>query len=75
MDSYATIDFLALWEHINNLNFNRIEFHTVRNESGRLVTTPNIRDNASAEELVVVINLEDTNADLIRQGFFESFLL
>jgi len=30
--------------------------------------TPNIRDYASAEELVVLINLEDTNADLIRQG-------
>jgi hypothetical protein len=27
----------------------------------------NIRDFASAEELVVFINLEDTNADLIRQ--------
>ena len=30
--------------------------------------TPNIRDYASAEELVVLINLEDTNSDLIRQG-------
>lgn len=29
--------------------------------------TPNIRDFASAEELVVLINLEGTNADLIRQ--------
>lgn len=29
--------------------------------------TPNIRDFASAEELVVLINLEDTYADLIRQ--------
>lgn len=29
--------------------------------------TPNIRDFASAEELVVLINLEDTNANLIRQ--------
>ena len=28
---------------------------------------PNIRDSASAEELVVLINLEDTNVDLIRQ--------
>lgn len=28
--------------------------------------TPNIRDFALAEELVVLINLEDTNADLIR---------
>lgn len=39
-----------------------------RNEKGITGKTPNIRDFASAEELVVLINLEDTNADLIRQG-------
>ncbi len=33
----------------------------------KLMTLRNIRDFASAEELVVLINLEDTNADLIRQ--------
>jgi hypothetical protein len=38
-----------------------------RNEQGISGKTPNIRDFASAEELVVLINLEDTNADLIRQ--------
>lgn len=38
-----------------------------RNERGVNGKTPNIRDFASAEELVVLINLEDTNADLIRQ--------
>lgn len=40
MSSYSTIDFLALWENLYNPNFNRMEFHTVRNESGRLVMTP-----------------------------------
>ena len=39
-----------------------------RNEKGISGKSPNIRDFASAEELVVLINLEDTNADLIRQG-------
>lgn len=39
-----------------------------RKESGIKGMTPNVRDFASAEELVVLINLEDTNADLIRQG-------
>ena len=39
-----------------------------RNETGNKGMSPNIRDFASAEELVVLINLEDTNADLIRQG-------
>ena len=38
-----------------------------RNEKEIKGKTPNIRDFASAEELVVLINLEDTNADLIRQ--------
>ena len=38
-----------------------------RIEKGIKGKTPNIRDFASAEELVVLINLEDTNADLIRQ--------
>lgn len=33
-----------------------------RNEKGISGKTPNIRDFASAEELVVLINLEDTNA-------------
>lgn len=40
LSSYSTIDFLALWENLYNPNFNRMEFHTVRNESGRLVMTP-----------------------------------
>ena len=39
-----------------------------RKERGIKGKSPNIRDYASAEELVVLINLEDTNADLIRQG-------
>lgn len=38
-----------------------------RKEKGISGKTPNIRDFASAEELVVLINLEDTNADLLRQ--------
>ena len=39
MSSYSTIDFLATWEKLYNPNFNRMEFHTVRNEPGRLVLT------------------------------------
>ena len=40
MSNYSTIDFLSVWESINNPNFNRTEFHTVRNKIGRLVMTP-----------------------------------
>ena len=39
-----------------------------RSEKGINEKKLNIRDFATAEELVVLINLEDTNADLIRQG-------
>lgn len=40
MSSYSTIDYLAMWEGLYNPDFNRMEFHTVRNEPGRLVMTP-----------------------------------
>lgn len=40
MSSYSTIDFLSVWEELNNPNFNRMEFHTVRSEKGRIVMTP-----------------------------------
>lgn len=39
LSSYATIDFLATWEQLNNPDFNRAGFHTVRNEPGRLIVT------------------------------------
>lgn len=39
LSSYSTIDFLATWETLYNPNFNRMEFHTVRSEPGRLVMT------------------------------------
>lgn len=40
MSTYYTVDFLAVWEQINNPNFNRMGFHTVRNGEGRLFLTP-----------------------------------
>lgn len=40
LSSYSTIDFLATWETLFNPNFNRLEFQSVRNESGRLIVTP-----------------------------------
>ncbi len=38
-----------------------------RNEKGKNSKAPNIRDFVLAEGLVVFINLEDMNADLMRQ--------
>ena len=43
-----------------------------RKETDTKGMSPNIRDYASAEELVVLINLEDTNADLIAQGLSQT---
>ena len=43
-----------------------------RGETDTKGMSPNIRDYASAEELVVLINLEDTNADLIAQGLSQT---
>jgi hypothetical protein len=40
MSTYYTIDFLAVWEQVNNPNFNRMGFHTVRNSEGRILVTP-----------------------------------
>jgi hypothetical protein len=40
MSTHYTVDFLAVWEQVNNPNFNRMGFHTVRNGEGRLLLTP-----------------------------------
>ena len=40
MSTYATIDFLAVWEELHNPDFNRMEFQSVRSEPGRLIMTP-----------------------------------
>jgi len=40
MSTYYTVDFLAIWETVNNPNFNRMGFHTVRNGESRLLLTP-----------------------------------
>lgn len=40
MSTHFTIEFLAIWEEVNNPNFNRMGFHTVKNAPGRLVVTP-----------------------------------
>ena len=41
MSTRFTLEFLAIWEQVNNPDFNRMEFHTVKNAAGRLVMTPN----------------------------------
>lgn len=40
--SRSTIEFLGVWEDINNSNFNRVEFEAVKNQAGSnsFVLTP-----------------------------------
>jgi hypothetical protein len=40
MSTRFTLEFLGIWEQIYNPNFNRMEFHTIKNADGRLVFTP-----------------------------------
>ena len=42
MRNRNTIEFLAVWEELHNLEFNRVQFDAVRNEAGlnRFVMTP-----------------------------------
>lgn len=42
MKTRSTVEFLGIWEVINNTNFNRVEFDTVKNEAGSnaFVLTP-----------------------------------
>lgn len=64
MSTHYTVDFLAVWEQINNPNFNRMGFHTIRNGGGRLFLTP--------KSWVVLSNMESINALLIRQGLSQN---
>ena len=78
-----TIEFLGIWEQINNPDFKPVEFDRFKNESGlnRFAMSPkkwrrvnpnkagNIRDYATIEQLVVLTNLESINAMLIQQNF------
>jgi KilA-N domain. len=40
MSTHYTVDFLSVWESVNNPNFNRMGLHTVKNSGGRLLLTP-----------------------------------
>jgi len=40
MSSRYTLEFLGVWEQANNPDFNRMEFHALKNADGRLVLTP-----------------------------------
>jgi hypothetical protein len=79
-----TIEFLGIWEQINNPGFNPVEFDGIKKEDllnmalfGQTATEwraantgekGNIRDQATSAQLVCLSNLENLNALFIRQG-------
>jgi len=40
MSTHYTIDFLAIWEQVNNPDFKRMGLHTFKTSPGRLVVSP-----------------------------------
>lgn len=69
-----TIEFLGLWEQINNPDFNPIEFDGIKNKTAAQwrAANPgekgNIRDQATSAQLVCLSNLENLNALFIAEA-------
>ena len=64
------MDFLGIWERINNPDFNVTEFSNIRMEAGTngFVLTSKQWIEPTLEQLVVLSNMESLNAVFIRQG-------
>lgn len=71
MRNRNTVEFLGLWETLNNPGFKPVEFDTFTAKDWREANPAkakkglNIRDFASINELVVLANLESLNSILI----------
>jgi len=68
MRTRYTMDFLGTWEHLNNPDFNRVEFDTVRNR----IHTDAIKEHLIPDELTKdQINLVyATEADVLNMALF-----
>jgi len=81
-----TIEFLGIWEQLNNSSFKPIEFDGFKKQAGlnSFTLTPkqwreqnpddngNIRDYANVSQLVCLTNLENLNAVFINEGMVQS---
>lgn len=87
MSNKNSFDFYNLWEELHNENFNSVESHRIKIEEvgyNRFTMTPkrwkdknptlngNMRDYASILQLVILINLENLNAEMINQGIVQN---
>ncbi len=84
-----TVEFLGIWESINNPDFNYGEFATIKSQAGlnsfkisakewrdkNKDKQGNVRDYATVEQLVVLINLESLNAQYITEGISQPIRL
>ena len=59
-----TIDFIGLWEILNNENFNRVEFDAFKLESGKnsfVMALLLVSDNSQKKKSLVEKSLDDQN--------------
>ena len=84
-----TIEFLGIWEELHNPNFNYGEFAIIKSQAGlnsyklsvkewrtgNLELEGNIRDYASINELICLVNLENLNSVFINDGLSQSIRL
>ena len=63
MRNRSTIEFIGLWEQLNNPAFKGVEFDSFVHQAG---------SNATIQQLIVLSNLESMNAELIKQGMAQN---
>ena len=62
MRNRNTIEYLGIWEYLNNPSFNPIEFEGFKQQAG------NMRDYATINQLICLSNMENLNAVFINEG-------
>ena len=80
MSTHFTVDFLAVWEQVNNPYFNRMGFHTVRNGEDRLVLTHKrwgeMTKTVNLRMIVTIQKMEKAlNKDILSIDIREDYLL
>ena len=73
-----TLELLGVWEQLHNSDFNPVEFDGIKKQTARewRDANPNkdgnMRDHATLEQLLVLANLENMNAEFIHMELPQS---
>lgn len=75
-----TLEYLGLWEKLNNPNFKGVEFDPLLTEAGSNLEWSdahpdlkgNVRDYATINELICLSNMENLNALFINDGLAQN---